>query len=241
MTDTRPAGPPGCDLAAPAQPGPQAQARHAPAVLANRLQLAGTWGEPCLGYLLLFRPSAQVTAELAALQEQVLALEPDLLRQPGSAMHSTVAFLVPVYRPVDQDKDEIWRLRGERWLRVIGAHTAGIRGPLRLSFRRLIATDAAVIAVADAPNPVTSLRDALTAGLELPWPLAKGPLVHVSLFRYRRPLRDPAGLLGMLAELDFAIEAEIGELLVVRETTFPSLDYEVLHRLPIGRPAWRAS
>ena len=74
-----------------------------------------------------------------------------------------------------------------------------------------------------------------TPRLDLPWPLAKGPLVHVSLFRYRQPLRDPAGLLACLAAMDFSLDTEVDELLLVRETTFPSLDYEILHRLPIGR------
>jgi hypothetical protein len=234
MTDTQAA-----DLHAgarpdPGQPGPEAQARHAPAVLANRLLLAQTWGHPCLGYLLLFRPGPGPSAAFAALQDRVLAAEPGLLRQPGHALHSTVGFLIPVYRPVDRPKDEIWREAGARWLDVITA-AVDSSGPLRLSFRRLVATDAAIIAVADAPNPVTSLRDTLTAGLGLPWPLAKGPLVHVSLFRYRQPLRDPAGLLACLAALDFSVQTGVDELLLVRETTYPSLDYEILHRLPIGR------
>lgn len=236
MTDTRAVGLGAGDLQHPGQPAQEAQARHAPAVLANQLQLAHRWGQPCLGYLLLFRPAEGPSAAFAGLQDQVLAAEPDLLRQPGHALHSTVGFLIPVYRPADRPKDEIWRQHGARWREVI-ASAAARCGPLRLSFRRLVATDAAIIAVADAPNPVATLRDTLSAQLDLPWPLAKGPLVHVSLFRYRQPLRDPAGLLAFLAAMDRAVETEVEELLLVRETTFPSLDYEVLHRLPIGRPA----
>jgi hypothetical protein len=49
-------------------------------------------------------------------------------------------------------------------------------------------------------------------------------------------LRDPARLLALLAAIDAGIETEIGELLVVRETTFPLLEYEVEQRVPIGRP-----
>jgi hypothetical protein len=236
MTDTQATDLRAGDLQYPGQHAQEAQARHAPAVLANRLMLAQTWGQPCLGYLLLFRPAPGPSAVLASLQDRVLAAEPELLRQPGHALHSTVGFLIPVYRPVDRPKDEIWREHGARWLDVIAAAAAS-SGPLRLSFRRLVATDAAIIAVADAPNPVSSLRDTLSGPLDLPWPLAKGPLVHVSLFRYRQPLRDPAGLLGRLAAMDFSAETEVDELLLVRETTFPSLDYEVLHRLPIGRQA----
>ena len=214
----------------------QVQAEHAPAVLANKLTLAARWGEPCLGYLVIGRPPAAMVTALAAVQDQVQAIEPDLHRQPPTALHSTVGFLIPVFRPVDHDKDEIWRQHGPGWLAGIGAAAAAEPGPLRLSLRRLVATDAAIIAVADARNPVTGLRERLTAGLDLRWPLTKGPLVHVSLFRYRQNLRDPARLLALLKAMDAAIDTEIGELLVVRETTFPLLEYEVMQRVPIGRP-----
>lgn len=203
----------------------------APAILANELQLADDWGQPCLGYLLMLRPDEAACAAFADLQDRVESLEPELLRQPGHALHSTVGFLVPVHRQVAGDKDEIWQGNGGRWVAAIEFARSASPGPFRLRYRRLVATDAAIIAVADTPNPITALRQQLEPGLDLPWPLAKGPLVHVSLFRYRQPLRDPAGLLRALATLEFMIETEVSELLAVRETTFPSLEYEVLHRL----------
>jgi hypothetical protein len=217
---------------------PDLQARHAPAVLANDLQIADQWGAPCLGYLLVLRPDPAATAALSAVQDGVHALEPTLLRQPEAAFHSLVAFLVPVFAEPGQPKDEIWQQHAADWLDVMSRAAAALMtSPIRLCFRRLIATSAAIIAVADLPNPITELRRDLTAALDLPWPLAKGPLVHVTLFRYSEPLADPAGLLRYLQAQDLAIAAEISELLMVRETTFPSLEYEVLHRLPIGRPA----
>src|ERR1700722_11665040 len=84
----------------------QVQAEHAPAVLANQLTLAERWGEPCLGYLVIGRPPAALVTALAAVQDQVQSVEPDLHRQPPTALHSTVGFLVPVFRPADHDKDE---------------------------------------------------------------------------------------------------------------------------------------
>jgi hypothetical protein len=210
---------------------PDLRDRFAPAVLANELQFASDWGTPCLGYLLVLRPDEAARDALAALQDRVQALEPGLLRQPGHALHSTVAFLVPVHRPVAGDKNEIWAGNAGRWVAAIQSARSLSPAPFRLRYRRLVATDAAIIAVADTPAPITALRQELEARLELPWPLAKGPLSHVSLFRYREPLRDPAGLLRTLAALEFTIETEVSELLTIRETTFPFLEYEVLHRL----------
>jgi len=210
---------------------PDLRERFAAAVLAGELQLAGSWGRPCLGYLLILRPDAAASAAFADLQDQVAALEPGLMRQPGHALHTTVGFLVPVHQQVAGDKDEIWRRNGARWVAAVRTARQSLALPFRLRYRRLIATDSAIIAVADGPSPITGLRQQLTASLDLPWPLAKGPLVHVSLFRYRQALRDPEGLLRALSALDFMIETEVSELLAIRETTFPCLEYEVLHRL----------
>jgi len=222
------------DLAEQAQ-AVHIQAKHAAAVRAGRLQLAEQWGQPYLGYLLIHRPAPDTVTALAALQDQVVATEPELLRQPAAALHATVGFLIPPLARAERP-DEIWQQRGAGWLAGITAAAAATAGPLRVSFRRLVATDAAIIAVAAAPNPVTALRNRLTDGLDLLWPLTKGPLVHVSLFRYRRPLRDPARLLDALSGLEFTIETEINELLLVRETSFPLLEYEVVQRVPIGGP-----
>lgn len=224
------------------QAAEDSQARFAPAVLANDLQLADKWGQPCLCYLLFFRPDPAATAALSAVQDAVHGLEPTLLRQPEAALHGLVATVLPVSVQLEQPKDQVWSERGEAWLAAMTSAARRVEpAPARLSFRRLIVTDAAIIASADLPNAITSLRRDLAAGLDLQWPVAKGPLVHITLFRYGRPLADPATLLEKVQALDICIDTEVSELLMVRETTFPSLDYEVMHRLAIGRPGWRAS
>jgi hypothetical protein len=210
---------------------PDLRERFGPAVLANELQLASDWSQPCLGYLLMLRPDEAASDAFTALQDRVAELEPGLLRQPRRALHSTVGFLVPVHRQVAGDKDEIWQGNEGRWVAAIQSARGTSPAPFRLRYRQLVEAGAAIIAVADTPNPITALRQELEPGLELPWPLAKGSLSHVSLFRYREPLRDPAGLLRALAALEFTIETEVSELLAIRETTFPCLEYEVLHRL----------
>ena len=111
---------------------------------------------------------------------------------------------------------------------VLGA-TRGFR----LCYRHLVATDAAIIAVAGEPNQVSALRRELLPILPVPGDLSAGELVHMTLFRYARPLRDPASLVRWLAATEFRMDVEVNELLVVRETTFPSLDYQVLRRLAL--------
>jgi hypothetical protein len=71
-------------------------------------------------------------------------------------------------------------------------------------------------------------------------PDAAGDLAHTTLFRYAGPLRDPAELLRRLAASELDIDIDVSELLVVRERVFPSLDYEILHRISLA-PARRGS
>src|SRR5215469_1437217 len=211
------------------------QAMHAPAVLAGDLKLCTTWGAPGVGYLLLFRPDADASAALARLQEQVLAIEPSLLRQPEAQLHTSVAWLLPVGREFSEPKDALWAEHGEDWLTIMATITARIP-PMRLRYRRLVVTDAAIIAVAEEPTPVGRFRRELTAALGLPWPITHSSVetVHTTLFRFRQPLSDPAGLLGRIEAMPVAIETGVSEMLMVRESMYYTFSYEVLQRLPLG-------
>jgi hypothetical protein len=164
------------------------QALHAPAVLAGDLKLCTKWGAPGVGYLLLFRPDAGASAALAEVQDQVLALEPALLRQPETRLHTSVAWLLPVAREFSEPKDALWAEHGEDWLKIIESVTESIQ-PIRLRYRRLV----------------------------------------------QQPLSDPAGLLHRLEAMPVAIETGVSELLVIRESVYYTLEYEVLRRLPLGK------
>jgi len=216
------------------------QAKHAPAVRANRLQIAGRWGQPCLGYVLLYRPDATASAEFAALQQEVLGCEPTLLRQPEPQLHCSVAWPLAVGRDFDQPKDEIWQQHGEDWLKIIAAVT-DTAGPMRLRYQRLVMTDAAIIAVAEEPNPVGELRRDIVAALGLSWEICYGSVgvVHTTLLRYSQPVADAAGLLRRLAAIRVSIETQVSELLMVREFRYPTLEYEILRRLPLGTGSLR--
>ena len=208
---------------------------HTPAVLAGNVKLCANWGAPGIGYLLIFRPDPAASAALARLQEQVLAFEPALLRQPEAQLHTSVAWLMAVGRDFDEPKDALWAARGDDWLKIMESITERTE-PMRLRYQRLVVTDAAIIAVAEEPTPVGGFRRELTAALGLPWPISYDSveIVHTTLLRYRQPPSDPAGLLRRLEAMPVAIEAEVSELLMVRESMYYTFEYEVLRRLPLG-------
>ena len=216
------------------------RARHAPAVLANELRLATQWGQPDLGYVLLFRPGPAASAALAELQDRVRELEPWLLRQPVEQLHGSIAWLLAVAAEFAEPKDELWARHGDDWLKIIAA-VADRTAPMRVRYERLVATDAAIVAVAAEPrlpqqNPMAEFRRSVTDALGLSWPITYRELgvVHSSLFRYSRPLADPSRLLRQLEQLPVAVESEVSEVLMVREFVYPTLKYEVLRRVQLG-------
>lgn len=209
-----------------------AQHRHAEAVLANRLVFDRLWGQPFLAFNVFIRPDAAAAAALSALQEQVLRLEPLLLRMPPTALHTTAAFLLPGGTEFGLPKDELWQRHGPRWLDQL-AGLAATTARFRLRFRRVVVTDEAIIAVADEPNGLSAFRRRLYSALEVPGTARMNTLVHATLFRYRTRLAAPQALLAWLSAADAQAEFEVRELLVARENTFPFLGYDVLRRLEL--------
>lgn len=207
------------------------RARDATAVLANDLRFDNRWGQPCLAYNVFIEPDPAGRAELAAIQDRLLRLEPELLRLSPDWLHITGVNLLGLYDEFDRPKDELWRERGAAWLAQLTELAAGTE-PFRLCYRHVVATQAAVIAIADEPNGLTSFRNAARAALEVPGRLANShEIVHTTLFRYARPLRDPAVLLARLASTEFLARLQVSELVVAREHTYPFAGYDVLRRL----------
>ena len=118
------------------------------------------------------------------------------------------------------------------WIAAL-ADIAGRTSSFCVCYRRLVATKSAVITVADEPNRLSALRRELMPLLHLPGSASAGDLAHITLFRYATPLGDPAALLRWLATTEFHINIDVDELLVVRERVFPSLNYEILHRIAL--------
>jgi hypothetical protein len=208
------------------------QDQHAPAVLTGRLLVERRWGQPCLAYNLCIQPGPDSAARLSSIQESVLNLEPSLLRVPAQALHANLVWLLPVHQEFDRPKDELWQRHGPEWMAILDG-ILGTAESFPLHFRHLVATDSAIIAVAEEPNRFSALRRELMSALSVPGSLSAGELVHTTLFRYAGPLRNPAALIRRLAA-SIQVDVDVCEVLAVRERIFPSLDYEVLRRISLA-------
>jgi hypothetical protein len=116
-------------------------------------------------------------------------------------------------------------------LRRIAAQSTGFR----ITYEHVVATDSAVIALAQPSEPVNRIREMIRERLRLPAETRnEADLVHTTLFRYRGVLSDPEKLLAMLEDASADAAAEVEELVVTRELEYPSLEAEVLGRLPLA-------
>ena len=131
------------------------------------------------------------------------------------------------------DKDALWKRHAQEWLtqlrRIAAKSTA-----FRITYEHVVATDSAVIVLAQPSEPVNRIRQMIGDLLRLPSETRnKADLVHTTLFRYRAQLSDPDKFLARLEDTSADATAEVEELVVSKELVYPSLKAEVLGRLPL--------
>ena len=151
---------------------------------------------------------------------------------PQQTLHVSLAWLLAVHVSYPVSKDFLWERYGEEWtaeLRRIAAQSTAFQ----ISYERIVATDSAVIALAQPTESVNRIRGMIRERLRLPSETRnEADLVHTTLFRYRGALSDPDKLLAMLEDTSADATAEVRELVVSKELVYPSLETKVLARLP---------
>jgi 2'-5' RNA ligase len=208
---------------------------HREKVARNEVRVSPLWARPCRAYNVHIELDSRTKSSLEKIQQSLRQAEPNLLVCPRETLHVSLAWLVAVHASYPVAKDSLWERYGEEWtaeLRRIAAQSTGFR----ITYEHFVATDSAVIALAQPSEPVNRIRGAIRERLRLPPETRnEADLVHTTLFRYRGAFSDPKKFLAMLEE-DTSADAttEVEELVVSRELVYPSLKTEVLARLPLA-------
>ena len=207
---------------------------HREKVARNELRVSPLWAQPSRGYNVHIELDLRTTSSLEKIQQSLYQAEPNLLVCPEKTLHVTLAWLVAVHVSYPVDKDSLWKRHAEEWmaqLRRIAARSAGFG----ITYEHVVATDSAVIALAQPSEPVNRIREMIHERLRLPVETRNdADLAHITLFRYRAALSDPEKLLAMLEGTSADATAEVEELVVTKELVYPSLEAEVLGRLPLA-------
>jgi 2'-5' RNA ligase len=208
---------------------------HRERVERNEVRVSPLWAQPCRAYNVQIELDARIKSSLEQIQQSLKQAEPNLLVCPQKTLHVSVAWLVAVHASYAVPKDSLWERHAEQWtmeLTRIAAQSTGFR----ITYEHVMATDSAVIALARPAEPVNRIRRMIRERLRLPSETRnEADLVHTTLFRYRGSLSDPEKFLAMLEEdMSVGATAEVDELIVSKELVYPSLEAEVLARLPLA-------
>ena len=207
---------------------------HREKVARNEVRASPLWARSCRGYNVQIELDPRTRSSLEKVQQSLYQVEPNLLACPQQTLHVSIAWLLAVHASYPVPKDSLWERHGEQWtaeLRRIAAQSTGFR----ITYEHVVATDSAVIALAEPTEPVNRIRGMIRECLRLPSETRnEADLVHTTLFRYRGPLSDPEKFLALLEDTSAEAAAEVDELVVSKELVYPSLETEVLARLPLA-------
>jgi 2'-5' RNA ligase len=203
-------------------------------VARNEVRVSPLWAQPCRAYNVHIELDPRSRSALGKIQQSLYQAEPNLLVCPPKTLHVSLAWLLAVNASYPVDKDLLWERHAEEWTaelrRIVAQSTA-----FRLTYEHVVATDSAVIVLARPSEPVNRIREMIRERLRLPPETRnEADLVHTTLFRYRGALSDPAKLLAMLEDTSADATTEVEELVVSKELVYPSLEAEVLGRLPLA-------
>jgi hypothetical protein len=206
-------------------------------VARNEVQASPLWARPCLAYNVQIELDPSAKESLGKVQQSLHQAEPGLVACPRNTLHVSVAWLLAVHVTYPVPKDALWKRHAEEWTTELDRIAAESLS-FRIAYEHVVATDTAVIALAEPTEPVNRIRQMIRERLRLPAETRnEADLVHTTLFRYGGPLHDSQKFLAMLEDTSarVAAAAEVDELVVSKELVYPSLEAEVLTRLPLAR------
>lgn len=207
---------------------------HREKVARNEVRVSPLWAQPCRAYNVQIGLDPRTRSSLGKIQQSLKQAEPNLLMCPEKTLHVSLAWLLAVHVSYPVDKDSLWERHGEEWmaeLRRIAAQRTGFR----ITYEHIVATDSAVIALAQPSEPVNRIRGMICERLRLPPETRnEADLVHTTLFRYRGPFSDPQKFLATVDDASASATEEVDELVMSKELVYPSLEAEVLGRLPLA-------
>jgi 2'-5' RNA ligase len=200
----------------------------------NEVRASPLWARPCRAYNVQIELDPATRASLGQTQQSLKRAESNLLVCPSETLHVGVARLLAVHASYPAPKDSIWERHADEWTAELHRIAAESKA-FRITYEHIVATDSAVIALARPTGSVNRIRRMIGERLSLPSEIRnEANLVHTTLFRFSGSLSDPEQFLAMVENESANATSEVDELVVSKELVYPSLQTEVLERLPLA-------
>jgi hypothetical protein len=192
------------------------------------------WAKPCSAYNVHAELTPKCRLEFAQAQERLLVLGPGLLCCPPETLHVSVACFLAAREDYDVSKDLLWARHGAEWTERLREIVADLP-PFKITFTHLLATDAAVVAVAQPRDEIGTVRGCVTSILSaLGLPSFQPSIVHSTLLRYESPDFDHERLRELAESIQVGNAVFVDSLVISREVVYPSLVTEEVDRLVLG-------
>lgn len=203
-------------------------------VAENQIQIDKEWGSQCLGYNIQFVLPAVVCTQLNTIQQEILKTEPDSLYYcPEHSLHTTVTWILATRHTYSRPKDELWETIGEDCQTKLKQLSSDFPS-FTVNFTDIVATNAAIIALAYDNREMATLRQVIKRSLPIPQETEnKAEIIHTTLFRYAKPLTDPRRLLELIGGFQPKIPVVINSLSIRKELVYPSLQSELLYSIKL--------
>ncbi|MDN5005076.1 hypothetical protein ACFQZO_29915 [Bradyrhizobium sp. GCM10027634] len=188
------------------------------------------WGQPCSAYHLQYRFTDAALRHISAMQDKLDNAVGGLRRVPQPAIHLTVITLL--HWRMGLEADEAWARNREGWARGLLQVCASTQ-PVSLSLNTVKALDTAIVLMTASCGSLQTLRRMIVSELALPRAVSVPNIAHTSLFRYGTLDVAEHGRPDSLVSAS-ALDIRISEILLVRETRYPSLESEILARFRLA-------
>lgn len=203
-------------------------------VAENQIQIDKDWGFPCLGYNIQFVLPAVVCARLSSIQQEILKTEPDSLYYcPEHSLHTTITWILATRHTYSKPKDELWEAIEKDCKTGLKKISTSFPS-FTVNFTDIVATNAAIIALAYDNEEMTNLRQTIKAVLPILQETEnKAEIIHTTLFRYAKPFNNPRRLLELVGGFQVETPVTIDNLAIRKELVYPSLESELLYSVEL--------
>ncbi len=203
--------------------------RYSQIVNENHIIVDNLLGKNCLGYNIQYVFSKDQLSIFDHLQQQISKPEfPNLYQLPEQSLHISIAWILATRTDYGRQKDLIWQEIKDKCCFELDTISKTFQ-KFVVTFQDIIATDSAIILVAQDHGEMSELRTKISTQLPIPQMTNnKAEIIHATLFKYTSPLNDPKSFLEHISNIHVDLPVTINSMLIRKELVYPSIKSELV-------------